>query len=301
MSTRARVANVQRMTALHRPDQHTDRTRGRIPARVRAAGVLATVALLAAGCGDAADTEPDVASAVTATPDGGLVLDYTAYIAGAIQPSGLGLNEDGSLVAIVTDFERVLLADTATQDATVEFSVARGELPRQGSTEAVAFSDDSHVVVLYPDDKVIGRFTLDGQAVDELLIESDGSVDGALASVDGDLLWIGRTESDAHLYRYDTQTDTVVEVSLAPGLPVLEGMTVDVGGEPVVGVSGDGTVFEIDAATGEHEVRGRVVEVTEPSGIAIFVNADEEEVQVAVTDDADQYNAEPSPLRLYVE
>ncbi len=277
---------------------------------------LGAVALIAVACGGtgsdpddgAADPPPAAMAADDTTPepgavtpaDGALTLDYTAFIPGAVQPSGIGVNPDATMAALVTDFERVVVVDIAAQEPTAEFGVGRNELPRQGATEAVAFLDDGRVAVLYPDDAVIGIFDLDGTPLDELDLDVDADLDGAMTVTSGNLVVISRDDSGAALRLVDPETGSAMTIPLVDDVEPLEGLSPAEDADALLGVTADGGIHRIDARDGTASLVGRVAEVDDPSGVEVFRNEAEGEVQIGVTDDADAYNSEPSPLRLYL-
>ncbi|MEO1063458.1 MAG: hypothetical protein AAFZ07_18745 [Actinomycetota bacterium] len=271
----------------------------------------AGLALVVAACGDSSSTlaeptsttvPPTTTTAATTAPiDGALTLDYTAFVAGAVQPSGIGISADGSLAAVVTDFERVVVIETATQAPVAELAVGRGELPRQGATEGVAFLDAERLAVLYPDDRLVGIFGLDGELLDEIEVRTAGSVDGAITVVDGELVVVVRQADSAALHLVDPATGDAIELHVeAVDVGPFEGLSPTADGGGVLAVTGDGTLHTIELADGTVVPAGFVADVGEPSGVEVFVNPDEDEVQIGITDDADEYNAEPSPLRLYL-
>ncbi len=269
--------------------------------RNRTIAAVFAVATLATACGSAASTETSVADQTPATEsaEAGLILDYTAFIAGAIQPSGIGISPDGSQVAIVTDFEKVVVAETATQEVANEFAVGRRDLPRQGATEAIAFVSDDELAVLYPDDAVVGFFDGSGTPLREIEIDVPGGIDGAMAVLAGELVVVARADGTTSLAFVDPASGSTRLVETSDATLPIEGLSPGADGG-LVGVDNGGTVYEIDPETGAFDEMGEAADVDEPSGLEIFVNVSEAEVQIAVTDDADAYNDEPSPLRLYV-
>ena len=68
----------------------------------------------------------------------------------------------------------------------------------------------------------------------------------------------------------------------------------------LLGVTAAGDIHQIDVSSGTVTTVGQVAEVDDPSGLEVFRNESEDEVQIGVTDDADAYNSEPSPLRLFL-
>ena len=273
-------------------------------------GGLVAAAVLVAACGTgstngqtAATPSPSAVASVDEEPADGtpaLVLDYTAFIPGAVQPSGLGVDTDNALAAIVTDFERVLVVDLATQAVTSEFDVGRNELPRQGATEAVAFLDGEQLAVLYPDDRIIGLFELDGTRAGEVTVSTSGTVDGALTVLEGQLVVVVRDVGGAGVLRIDPATAQATELRLDGADEPFEGLSPAGDGPGLIAVTGGRNLFRIDLRDGAATLVGTVAEVGDPSGVEAFLDEAEGELQIAVTDDADAYNTEPSPLRLYL-
>ena len=280
------------------------------------------VALIAAACGSSASKPADGASEppqpditvqdetsqddssdeqnASTTSGGALTLDYTAYIPGAIQPSGLGVSPDASTAALVTDFERVVVVDIATQQPTADFGVGRNELPRQGATEAIAFLDDTRLAVLYPDDHVVGIFDLEGSLLAEVELDIDERVDGAMTVIGANLAVLSRTDAGAELQLVDPETGDALAVPIVDDIEPLEGLSPSEDVDVLLGVTAAGDIHQIDVSSGTVTTVGQVAEVDDPSGLEVFRNESEDEVQIGVTDDADAYNSEPSPLRLFL-
>lgn len=262
--------------------------------------LTAVSVIVTAACSDSSDQAASPATSTPAATDGSLVLDYTAYVPGAIQVSGIGFDPTDTMAAIVTDFEQVLIVEIATQTPIATFDVGRGELPRQGATEAVAFVDGERVAVLYPDDRTIGLFGLAGEPAGELSIPDRGVVDGALTVLDGALVMVSRQADRAELTFIDPSTEESRSVALDGEHGPFEGLGVDADGSALVAVTSDGSVVRIDAASGAVASVGVASEVDDASGIDVIVSLEEAETQIAVTDDADEYNDEPGPVRLFL-
>jgi hypothetical protein len=245
-------------------------------------------------------------SSTGAAPSDTWVLDFTLFVEGAIQVSGIGASASAGLVAVVTDFERVILIDPQTAEAAGEFSVQLGDLPQQGSTEAIAWTSQDHLAILYPDDAIIRRYDVDGT------LQHEVDISGAPQPLHG-AMTVDPVDDTAYVVA-GTDALTLVGVALDSGevrsSVAMEGLA----GEPIEGLSlsisadtaplwaltASGEAYRIDASSGVAALeRDAFSEVDEPSGLEALVNPEGESV-LAVSDDDDQYNAEPGPLRLYL-
>jgi hypothetical protein len=273
-------------------------------------GAIAVIAVgLAAACDSSDDgrgaTSTTTASTASQAPPaaaGGdeLILDYTLYVEGGIQVSGLDSSADRSRLALVTDMEEVLIFDIEQFAVTETFSVQLAELPRQGSTEAIAFTADDEIAVLYPDVSLIRRYSTNGELRGEIdLSTHQWELAGAMTTAaDGSLLLVTSTPSP-----------TVLGVNTEGNVTTTMDLDVDTAGE-IVGVStaGDDTLYAVtedsvallaDLQDGTVEPLPAINGVGSPSDIEYFVNPEDEAV-LAITDDADEYNQTEGPIRLYL-
>ncbi|MGH1346710.1 MAG: hypothetical protein ACRBN8_34405 [Nannocystales bacterium] len=266
----------------------------------------------ATGSGEPTGAGPDTASSgdesgsTGAEAPQGWVLDFTLFVEGGVQVSGIGASASVGRVALVTDFERVILVDPATGEAAGEFSVQLGELPRQGSTEALSWTDEGLVAVLYPDDAIIRQYDVEGTQHSEIEVATRlRPLHGAMTvdPASGTAYLIGGT-APPHLLAVDLDSGTVTETMEISG-PIedaVEGLSLSINGDtsPLWALTAAGEAFRIDVTTGEAESPGGTfAEVDDPSGIEAFVSPDGDSV-LAVSDDDNQYNDEPGPLRLYL-
>ncbi len=249
----------------------------------------------------------DDSGSTSAGQSDGWVLDFTLFVEGAVQVSGIGASASAELVALVTDFEGVILIDPSIGEAVGEFSVQLGELPEQGSTEALSWTADDHVAILYPDDSIIRTYDVEGVQQSEVEFSAAGQpVHGAM-TVDPSTgtAYVITGTGPLELVAIDLETGSVVQTTEISG-PIenaVEGLSLSINGDtsPLWAVTAVGEPFRIDAETGEAELsRGTFSEVDTPSGLEVFVNPVETESVIAVSDDGDQYNDEPGPLRLYL-
>lgn len=230
--------------------------------------------------------------------DAFLGLDYTAYVEGGVQVSGLAVDGTGTRGALVTDFEQLVLFDPSTATATGTFDVQFGDLPRQGSSEAVAFAGGL-VWVLYPDEGVVRGYTPEGTATDEWML-GDERWAGAMASRD-DVLVVATAESEPRLIAYDWRDGTRLSTTPIVGLTErLEGLGSDIKlSDGWVGVTASGALYTI-SDSGEAVQIGVAADVAEPSAVESFVSDPlEAETSIAVADDDDAYNDTEGPIRLY--
>jgi hypothetical protein len=254
--------------------------------------------------GDSAPSTADTTKAEASAPSAAaaadeLILDYTLYVEGGIQVSGIGVSPDEMSIALVTDLERVIVYDLEELAVSAEFSVQLGDLPRQGSTEAVKFTSDNELAVFYPDAGVVRRYDLSGKMVDEVDVKRSGSdfADAMSVTDEGSLLL---ATDGGSLLQVDANGGTSSEVSLAVDgqLGEIVGLSSAGDGSAYVATD-DGQVLLVELATGEVEELPTTSEVTEPSDIEYFVNPEDEPV-IAITDDADQYNGTEGPIRLFL-
>ena len=237
--------------------------------------------------------------------DQALLLDFTLFVDGAVQVSGVGVSRGGGLAAVVTDFERVVVIDPQAAEALGEFSVQLGDLPRQGSTEAISWTADDDLAVLYPDAALVRTYATDGALRAEVDIGNvTTAVHGAM-TVDpqADVAYVVAGTGSLTLFGIDLASGGLrSEIALSGDLasPV-EGLSLGVEGtpSPMWAITAEGEAFSIDTASGNTDFIGTVQEVGEASGVEAFINPEGEPV-LAVSDDDDRYNAEPGPLRLYL-
>lgn len=241
-----------------------------------------------------------------ASPSDGWILDFTLFVDGAIQVSGIGASTSSGLVAVVTDFERVVLIDPQTAEAAGEFSVQLGDLPQQGATEAIAWTSEDYVAVLYPDDAIIRAYDVDGTLQHEVDISAAPQPLHGAMTVDptNDTVYVVSGSDELSLVAVDLASGDVVStvVVSAPQSEAIEGLSLSIDGDtsPLWALTSEGEAFRIDASSGVSEPAGEAFsEVGEPSGLEALINPEGESV-LAVSDDDDQYNAEPGPLRLYL-
>ena len=265
---------------------------------------ITTLLALSAACGDARqddDVDPVTGSSA-------LVLDFTAFIDGAVQVSGIGIDRTTGTVAVVTDFERVVLIDAQSVSAIGTFSAQLRTLPRQGSTEAIAFTPDGDIAVLYPDVALLRVYDDDGSGsiLGELSLEAvPGPLHGAMAlSADGTRLFLIAGADAVRLVEVRLEDGSVVRSTELTGDAItaeVSGLSPGVDGSDarLWAVTGNSRAFSIDVGTGTAEFTGEVSEVEDCSGSEAFVNPEGEAV-LAVSDDADRYNSVPGPLRLYL-
>ena len=259
--------------------------------------VLFALMLTAGACGGGGDNDNDPTAS-----GGGLVLDFTAFVEGAVQVSGVASSEQGGL-AVVTDFERVVVIDPSSAAAIDEFSVQFGDLPQQGSSEALIFTANGDLAVLYPDHKTVRTFS-NGQAQGDVDLSAvEGPIHGAM-TIDPALgrLYVVSGDQTLALIEIDANDGTV-----RSSQPITGDLDVEVTGLSTAindasllwAVAADNRVFDIDTMSGQSRNRGTLSEVGEASGCEAFINAEDEAV-LSVSDDDDQYNAQPGPIRLYL-
>jgi hypothetical protein len=245
------------------------------------------------------DTAKDDAAAPSAAAADELILDYTLYVEGGTQVSGIGVSPDRMSIALVTDLERMIVYDLEELAVSAEFSVQLGDLPRQGSTEAVKFTSNNELAVFYPDAGVVRRYDLSGKMVGEVDVKRSGSdfADAMSVTDEGSLLL---ATDGGSLVQVDANGGTSTEVSLAVDgrLGEIVGLSNAGDGSAYVATD-DGQVLLVELATGEVQELPTTSEVTEPSDIEYFVNPEDEPV-IAITDDADQYNGTEGPIRLFL-
>lgn len=263
------------------------------------------------GAGDESGTttaaeETDEDGSTGASPSDAWVLDFTLFVEGAIQVSGIGASTSVGLVAVVTDFERVVLIDPQTAEAAGEFSVQLGDLPQQGATEAIAWTSEDHIAVLYPDDAIIRTYDVDGELQHEVDVSAAPQPLHGAMTVDpaGDTAYLVTGSDELSLVAVDLGSGDVLStvVMSAPQSEAIEGLSLSIDGDtsPLWALTAGGEAFRIDASSGVSELAGEAFsEVGEPSGLEALINPEGESV-LAVSDDDDQYNAEPGPLRLYL-
>ena len=253
--------------------------------------------VVATSCGTSNSETPDPVQ-------GRLVLDFTAFVDGAVQVSGIAADRTSGTIGVVTDFERVVLIDPQTVSAAATFSVQLGDLPRQGSTEAIAFTPEGDVAILYPDALIVRVYSTTGDVEREIALQADGPIYGAMAlSDDGTRIYLVTGADTLSLVELDGSDgrslrstelsgDIVGEVSgLSPGA--------DGSVDRLYLVTSDNRAFVLDTASGRVTPAGAVGEVDDSSGTEAFVNAEGEAV-LAVSDDADIYNTAPGPIRVYL-
>lgn len=270
-------------------------------------------AVVAAACGtssaasdgtadgtDAAPVETAATSEGGAAPDDGLVLDYTAFIEGVEQPSGIGIHPTGESVAIVTDFEEVTIYDLATGTIAERWSAQLGELPEQGSTEAVVFDGDD-VLVLYAEAGVIRRYDGTGEQLEEIEVGIDRPLAGAMTTGSEDTVVLITDEAAPALVDVDLATGEADTRPLArfDSTATIVGLSRTIDGQDLLVGTDEGEIFAVEAdgaaVVGVHRVDG----VDEPSAVEAFINPEDEAV-VAVAEDGDAYNGSESPLRLFL-
>jgi hypothetical protein len=275
-----------------------------------AAAIAAAVGLVA-GCGSSSDDESapttpaPTASEAPAAAAGGdeLVLDYTLYVEDGVQVSGLDSSPDRSRLALVTDMENALIFDIEQFAVTETFSVQLAELPRQGSTEAVAFTADDEVAVLYPDVSLIRRYSTTGELRGEIdLSANHWELAGAMTtSADGSLLLLDTSAPNPTVI--GVNTDGTVETTVDLDVD-LEGSGEIVGvstgpADTLYALTEDSVALRANLQDGTVEPLPAINGVGSPSDIEYFVNP-EDEVVLAIPDDADEYNQTEGPIRLYL-
>ena len=250
-----------------------------------------------------AEASPQVEQPQDDAPGGNsLILDFTATFEGAIKPTGVGVNADGSRAAIVTEFERVLVIDTSNLQVVSEFNVGRDDTPAPGATQAITFVGEE-LAVLYPEDRVVGIFDLEGTRLGELPLEDETQIDGALTQTSGQLIFVSRAGGEVFLKALDPETgeiQTVLEFGDADELEPIVGLSSTPDGNGAVAITGTGLVFELSQSGFPREI-GVVSEVAEPTGIEVFYNADDDEIQYGITEGSADFSDEPAPFRLFLE
>ena len=246
------------------------------------------------GC-DSNSNEPEPES------DGELLLDFTAFVEDAVQISGMGVSADGQLAALVTDFERLFVVETATLDVIYTLSIQFGNLPQQGSSEAISFRPDGTLAVLFPDHAEIRTYsTTSNDPLLSAITLPEGAYVGAMAITESDIAIVGvRTASTVTLRSIDLETGAVLEeVPLASTLDgTIEGFGLN--GELLWTVTNQNMVYSINTENGAVSEGRLVPDVEDSSAIEPMLDGEGERV-LAITDDADEYNAEPSPIRLFL-
>ena len=267
----------------------------------RFVGVAAV--LLAVGCGSGGGSDEQDSGGDSE----GLVLDFTAYVEGAVQVSGVGVSQDDGTVAVVTDFEKVLLVDPETVAPFAEFSAQLGELPEQGSAEAIAFLSTGEVAVLYPEHKVLRIFEDDWSGTAEADIDLspiEGFMHGAMTIAPAtNTAYVLVGTAPLELVSICLEDATVASRTELAGDfdDEMTGLSLSIDGsdDHLWAVTEGNVAYDIDVAAGEASRVAVLAEVAESSGAEAFYNPMGEAV-LAVSDDADEYNAEPGPIRLYL-
>jgi hypothetical protein len=220
-------------------------------------------------------------------------------VEGGIQVSGIGVSPNRTALAVVTDFEKVIVFDLEKLAVASEFSVQLGDLPRQGSTEAVKFTSDSELAVFYPDAGVVRRYDLSGNMTDHVEINSSGSefADAMSLADDGSLV-LPTVDGSLVLVDVEGTTGDAVKLAVESDIGEIVGLS-DAGGGSVYVITDDGELLLADTATGETERLPAASEVTAPSDIEYFVSPEDEAV-LAITDDANEYNDQEGPIRLFL-
>ena len=259
---------------------------------------LILLAICIAACGTTEEEEEE-----ETTNTSGLVLDFTVFVPGAIQVSGMGVSPNGREIAVVTDLERLVVVDAETVMPTADFSVQFGDLPQQGSSEALAYLSTDTIAVLYPDHKTVRTFVNEEATGSIDLAGVDGVVHGAMA-IDADTGSLYVVAGTGPLFL----VEVAVEGGAVRGRQELEGeIAAEVVGlsldpdssNTLWAVTGDNQAFTIDRSSGAATAQGSLPEVGESSACEAFYNLEGEAV-LGVSDDDDQYNAEPGPIRLYL-
>jgi outer membrane protein assembly factor BamB len=262
--------------------------------------------LLVAGCSSADDSsnppdDDDSQLADTTSSSDELILDYTLYVEGGIQNSGIDASPVETTLALVTDFEKVLVYSLDQLAVVEEFGVQLGDTPRQGSTEAVAFTAPDELAVLYPDAALVRRYSLTGELVTETDLSGLGyELAGGMAVLEDGSLLLATSDSPATLLTVsaDGQLRSSVELAVDGTIGEVSGLSVRDTSSVYVGTD-EGAVFLVDVATGTAEALPAMPDVGEFSDLLYFVNPEDEAV-IAVTDDADEYNDTEAPIRLYL-
>jgi hypothetical protein len=246
---------------------------------------VAAAAVLAASPASASDEE--------------LILDYTLYVEGATQVSGIDTSADGSQIAVVTDLEHAFIFGIEEFAVTDQFTVQLGDLPRQGSTEAIAFTSPDEVAVLYPDVSLIRRYGTDGEIRAEIDLSShELDLAGAMTRLADGTLLVATTDPAPTLVAVDADGTTARTVDVTTDIGEIAGLTTGPG-DSVYAVTEDGVVLAIDLGDGATTQLPSISAVGEPSDIEYFVTPDDEAV-LAITDDADEYNGTEGPIRLFL-
>lgn len=273
-----------------------------------AAATVLALPLAIAGCGSGADTasttDPPPSTAPTGTTSGGLILDYTAYIEGAEQISGLAVSGDGFDAALVTDFEKVIIYDLDDGEVEAEFPVPLSDLPQQGSTEAITFTGDDELAVLYPEDALIRRYSADGEMLGEHDIsELSATWFGAMtATGQGREVALITDGPEPQLVRIDLD-----EAGVSSSVPLMgvdtagliTGLSRGIDGEMLWVGTDQGENYPVDSQTGKAGAPLSTPEVGEPSAIELLVNTEGERV-IAVADDDDRFNGSEGPILLHL-
>jgi hypothetical protein len=276
----------------------------RIGLAMAMAGSLVFAACSSNGDGETATSSEEPAPEdVASDQPSELILDYTLYIEGGIQVSGVAISPDEGTIALVTDFENVIVYDIDEAAVVSDFSVQLGDLPRQGSTEAITFTAADEVAVLYPDADLVRRYDLTGEMTGEVDLSGIGSelAEGMTATEDGSLL-VATVEPTPAVVTVDANgvPRAPVGLELEQGVGEIVGLSLTGGDADAVYIgTEDGDVLQADLVTGEVDQLPEITEVGDLSDIAYFVNPDDEPV-IAVTDDSNQYNDVEAPIRLYL-
>lgn len=297
----------------------------KLPSPLTQAAALSLFLGLAA-CSSSNDTasdetsEPSTAAAndtdtpSTADPDSppdassNLLLDFTAYIPDAVQISGVAVQRDTGLAALVTDHETVVLFDLAEQENVGKFSVQLGELPRQGSSEALSFGANEDIYVLYPDSGTLRAFSQLGEVQDTIELPEAEWMGGLAIDIETDhALLVRKTEGANEVVAFDLDDNTVsLEVPVIGPLAgaQIEGLSLATDGtaELLWVITKTSDVFTLNPMTGASVLFGRADAVEDASAIEAFVNVVDgsAEENLAIADDDNKYNEEPGPLRLYL-
>lgn len=275
----------------------------RLRADIISRGSAALFAVVALGCSSSSGNE---GGGGDRTPDD-LVLDFTAFFDGAIQISGVGVSATDGTVAVVTDFERVVLIDPNTVSATANFSVQFGNLPRQGSSEAVSYLGSGDLAVLFPEHDVIRTYAGDGsgaQTGEVDLSAIDGFIHGAMTiAPDDDIAFLVVGTGPLELVGVSLGDGSVLDRRPLTGDlgAQIAGLSLGIGGndDELWAVTEDNVAFRIDVDSARATRAGTLPEMTESSGAEAFDTPGGESV-LAVSDDSDEFNSEPGPLRLYL-
>ena len=257
---------------------------------------------LVGACAEPSETTLSDTSSETTSGDP-LTLDYTAFVEGAVQISGLAVSRSTGQIAAVTDFERVVLISPEGQ-ATAEFSVQLGELPEQGSCEAASFTADGDLAVLYPEAGLIRVYapTAEGTLLSETVLPAGLSpLGGMVIDPEDDTVVL---PTPGRLVAVDLRSAEIVEDVALSGLALegeISGLSAGVDGSLAGGwIATDANrVYRVDLATGVVDAQYTLSELGDLSGVEAFESVEGERV-LATSDDDDMYNAEPGPLRLYL-